>query len=103
MNINIMLFLGYNDAIFCNMFSLVKNWYMENGSIIRYILTNNFVNENDDTYEQCLICLGVYITEFDRFYKFKELDKELFKQFMTNKITINEVLEQGKEKAKKLK
>lgn len=61
------------------------------------------MNEDDEICEHYLICPGVYFTETDRIYKYVELDKDLFKSFMTGKININEVLEKNKEQKKLLK
>lgn len=93
----------YSDNNFSNNFSLEKNWYIQNGSIIRYNLSKSFMNQDDEICEQYLICPEVCWTETDIVYKFVELDKEIFKNFMSVKITINEVLDKNREQKRLLK
>ncbi|MBE6152774.1 MAG: hypothetical protein E7166_00910 [Firmicutes bacterium] len=93
----------YNDDNFNNNFSLEKNWYIQNGSIIKYNLSKSYMNQDSKIYELYSICPEVCWTETDKVYKFVELDKEIFKNFMTGKIDIHEVLHKNKEHKKLLK
>lgn len=93
----------YKDNSISNSFSLEKKWYIHNGSIIKYNLSKSFMNQDDEICEHYSICPEVCWTETDRVYKFVELDKEIFKNFMSGKITINEVLDKNKAQKRLLK
>lgn len=95
----------YNKEDFSNKFSLEKNWYISNGSIIKYTLSKSFLSNSfagsDEIEEHYSICPGVIVNEFGRYFNYQELEKELFKKFMSGEINIDEVLQNVK--SKKLK
>lgn len=82
-----------DNHYFTNYCELNKKWYINNGSIINYSLKKSFFNENSKIEERYLICPEVHKTQFENYYNFIELDEKLFKDFMSGKITINEVLD----------
>lgn len=92
----------YSETDCSNRFSLEKKWYIQNGSIIKYNLSKSFISQNDEVCENYSICLYPYSTETDRVYEFIELDKEIFKDFMTGKTNINELIDKIQDKRKLL-
>lgn len=93
----------YNGkTCFENCFNLEKNWYISNGSIIKYKLEKAFLDENDGIYESYSVCPHELKIDNERKYFFVDLDKELFKQFMIGNITIYDLLDKNKEVNKKL-
>lgn len=95
-------YMEYNDSRNCeNSFHLEKNWYIPNGSIIKYRLGKNFMSENSNIYENYYICPFPTLNEVnDKICKFKNLEENLFNSFMTGKINIEELLEQNKKNNK---
>jgi len=89
-------FMCYIDGCFDNEIKLNKRWYINN-VIIQYNLEKKYLSK--DLYEKYSICPGKISTDYENLYLFNKLEKELFIDFMTDKITIEEVLEQNKEKA----
>lgn len=86
----------YNEeSSFENNFELTKNWYISNGSIIKYKFAKEKFKNKDYSKESYLICPKVYEEKLKKTYYFDELDQNLFNQFMTGKISIEEVLEQN--------
>ena len=89
-------YMEYNDrSCFSNYFDTEKTWYLSNGTIIKYNLRKNLIHENADLEEYYSICKGPTEGEFSTTYYYIELDKELFKSFMTGEISINELLEKA--------
>lgn len=84
-----------NESRFENNFELTKNWYIFNGSIITYKLKKENFKNRDYSNESYLICPKVCEEDFQKTYYFDELDQNLFNQFMTGKISIEEVFEQN--------
>ena len=82
-----------DNHYFTNYFDLDKKWYIDNGSIINYKLSKFFMNDHSNIQEQYSICPKAYIDCFGTYYNYVTLDEELFKQFMSGNITIDEVLE----------
>lgn len=70
-----------------------KNWYISNGSIVKYRLNRkNELDKKINLYESYNICKKPYFDGFLTQQNFVPLDKELFHEFMTGKISIDEVL-----------
>lgn len=86
----------YKSDKWSNNFDLEKQCYIANGSIIKYKLSKQYVNEPSELNEKYFICPGSYSDGYTRYYNFIELDENLFKLFMTGNITIEELLEQNK-------
>lgn len=82
---------------FSNNFELSKNWYVSSGSIINYRLRKKYFYEQGALEESYSICEGPYHDEYQTIYCFDELNQKLFKDFMTGKISIQEVIVQNKE------
>lgn len=97
-------FVYSDESPFKNYFSLDRKWYIDNGSIINYYLSNNSMNKDAFLIERYMICPEVSYDEFGNTYNYLDLDKDLFKSFMTGNITIEEVLEKTnlEEEVKKL-
>ena len=97
--------LIYKDGCFRNTFELNRTWNISNGSIIQYKLTKNDFYSDATLQEDYLICEKPVKVPFEgTHYYFDNLNKELFKLFMTGEMTIENVLEEHKkEQAKKPK
>ena len=97
--------LIYSDACFNNIFQLERTWNISNGSIIQYKLTKNDFYNDASLQEDYLICEKPVKVPFEgTHYYFDNLNKDLFKLFMTGEMTIENVLaEHQKEQAKKPK
>lgn len=95
-----------SDSWWSNKFDLEKKWYISNGSIIGYKLSKRYLDynnsDNSNLEEYYSICKGSYKDEFNGMtvYNFVTLDEELFKLFMSDKITIDELLEQNSQTEK---
>lgn len=89
-------FINYsNKSWFDNRFVLEKYWYIPTGEIISYQLYKSCMDENAQIKENYSICPGVIVTEYERRYNFEKLDENLFKNFMSGQINIEELLEQN--------
>ena len=97
--------LIYTDACFRNKFELERTWNISNGSIIQYKLSKNDFYNDASLQEDYLICEKPVKVPFEgTHYYFDNLNKQLFKLFMTGEMTIENVLEEHqKEQAKKPK
>lgn len=94
---NSLISIRYKDSIFSNTSEVDKEWYIYNGTIIKYKLAKNLLSE--ELVELYLICPEALRECNINTYVFNELDKNLFIDFMTGKITIDEVLKQNEEEA----
>lgn len=83
-----------DNHYFTNYFDLYKKWYISNGSIISYRLTKSFMNEHSEIEEKYSICPEAYCGNYATYYNYVDLDENLFKQFMSGSITIDDVLGQ---------
>ena len=83
-----------DNHYFTNYFNLEKKWFISNGSIISYKLTKSVMNEHSEIEEKYSICPEVYYGNFATYYNYVNLDENLFKQFMSGNITIDDVLGQ---------
>ena len=89
-------YLEFNDtSYFSNYFNTEKTWYLFNGTIIKYNLRKNLIHDDTSLEEYYSICKGPTEGNFQKTYYFIELDKDLFKTFMTGEISINELLEKA--------
>lgn len=89
-------YLEFNDtSYFSNYFNTEKTWYLFNGTIIKYNLRKNLIHDDTSLEEYYSICKGPTEGDFQKTYYFIELDKDLFKTFMTGEISINELLEKA--------
>lgn len=90
------------SSIFNNSYKIEKNWYFINGTIINYKLQKENYNLKNIE-ESYSICEKPYDDEFATNYIFKELDKELFIDFMTGQIDLENLILQNKltQKSKK--
>lgn len=77
-----------NDS---NMTEIEKRWYIQNGSIIKYNFNKTNFKENTLKEEIYSVCAGPI--DGSKYY-FDELSKELFADFMTGKISIDELLKE---------
>lgn len=77
---------------FANSFDLTKTWYIENGSIIKYSLKKSFLEEKNYSQikEKYFICEDK--ESIEGCYHFIPLKEELFKQFMSGEININDLI-----------
>ena len=100
---------AYNDSgIIYNGFrtnysKLEKNWYIENGSIIKYELSKHFMDDDSKLKEEYSICIHPVKSEFDGTnYDFEKLDEDVFIAFMDGRISINDVINEveGQKKIK---
>lgn len=89
-------FMCYKNDCFTNIIKLNKKWYI-NDVIIQYDLEKQYLS--DYLYEQYSICPGKIKTDFENLYLFNDLERDLFINFMTGKITIRELLEKNSKKA----
>lgn len=87
-----------DDSYWENNFELEKNWYISDGSIIKYQVSKHYLYEQSELEESYSVCPGSYSDGFGRYYHFTNLDENLFKSFMTGQITIEQLLEQNNEK-----
>ena len=93
--------LIYTDACFNNTFGLTRQWNIPNGSIIQYKLTKNDFYDDASLQEDYLICEKPVKVPFEgTHYYFDNLNKQLFKLFMTGEMTIENVLEEHKKEQK---
>ena len=81
-----------DDSPFINVVSTEKDWYISNGSIIKYKMNKNEMHSKKGIEEEYLICKKPYKDEFGTTCCFINLSRELFVELMTDKITIEEVL-----------
>lgn len=89
-------FINYsNKSCFDNRFELYRQWYIPTGEIISYRLSKSYMDNNSQIEENYSICPGVIVTEYERRYNFEKLDENLFKNFMSGQISIEELLEQN--------
>lgn len=81
-----------DDSPFINVVSTEKDWYISNGSIIKYKMNKNEMHSKKEIEEEYLICKKTYKDEFGTTCCFIDLGIELFVELMTGKMTIEEVL-----------
>lgn len=93
----------YNTACFDNEFSLERKWYIYDGVIIRYKLSKSFMSKHDNIYENYSICSGFKCSDTGREYRYKDLDKEIFKAFMSGEISIHQVFDKVRNQKRLLK
>lgn len=93
----------YNKACSDNEFSLERKWYIYDGVIIRYKLSKSFMSKHDNIYENYSICSGFKCSDTGREYRYKDLDKEIFKAFMSGEISIHQVLDKVRNQKRLLK
>ena len=94
----------YNDdRYWTNNFELEQEWYISNGSVINYKLSKHYFYEQSKLSESYSICPDSYSDGFGRYYHFTNLDENLFKLFMSGKITIEQLLEQNQKNEKEIK
>ena len=83
----------YNGGFWNNYLLLEKNWYIENGSIIKYELSKHFMDDDSKLKEEYSICIQPVKTEFDgTIYNFLKLDEEVFIALMNGKLDICDVI-----------
>lgn len=92
-----------DDSYWENNFELEKNWYISDGSIIKYQVSKHYLYEQSELEESYSVCPGSYSDGFERYYHFTNLDENLFKSFMTGQITIEQLLEQNQNNEKEIK
>ena len=92
-----------DDSYWENNFELEKNWYISDGSIIKYQVSKHYLYEQSELEESYSVCPGSYSDGFGRYYHFTNLDEDLFKLFMTGQITIEQLLEQNQNNEKEIK
>lgn len=98
--------MTYGEKPDTNTFNIVKKWYIHNGSIIKYQLTKDYMFDEQDLQEKYLICIepDQDTLATGTICHFTELDKDLFKKFMTGYINIETLIENlNNSKTKKLK
>lgn len=89
-------FVMYKNAYFHNFLEIEKKWFVPNGTILKYTLTKDLNNEVKESYS---ICPQKINNEFENLYLFNKIDKNIFVDFVTGKITIEEVLKLNKNEA----
>lgn len=87
-----------DNHYFTNYYELNKKWYIHNGSIIQYKLSKSFMSGHSILDERYSICQSPVYDVYASYYDFVELDEELFKEFMSGKINIDDLLKQLEEK-----
>lgn len=80
---------------FSNSLELEKCWYIPNGSIIKHRLCKRYMCDDSKIEETYSICRLPYNDGSVNVLNFIDLKEELFKAFMSGKITISELLEQN--------
>ena len=96
-------YMLYDNNYWSNYFEIEKYWYIGNGSIINYTLRNHYMDKDNRLTEYYSICPRVFKSEErGTIYNYEHLDKELFIDFMSGKLNIDQVLLEVK-KQKKLK
>ena len=80
-----------NESSQDNILKIEKRWFLSNGSILKYNLKKDYLN-NNELEEVYSVCEGPIDNHK---YYFDELDKDLFKQFMLGNITIEELLKEN--------
>lgn len=92
-----------DDSFYSNNFRLEQDWYISNGSIIKYQLSKHYLHEQSELNESYSICPESYSDGFGNYYYFTALDENLFKAFMLGQITIEQLLEQNKKNKEEMK
>ena len=92
-----------DDSFWSNNFKLEQDWYISNGSIIKYQLSKQYLHEQSELNECYSVCPGTYSDDWGNYYYFANLDENLFKSFMSGQITIEQLLEQNQKNEEEIK
>jgi len=93
----------YATEHFDNYMLLEREWYTPEGVKLKYKLTKSFNGKNDKINENYLICKCIKCSDTGIEYRYEDINRETFKEFMAGKICIHEVFDRvGNSKRLKL-